>query len=88
MKEIFESEVAQILPGLLPEVARESIAIRSNGKPIAYVISPLEFETTRLARAKRALAALEELSSEIARNAVEQGLDRDELVTDLDRKAR
>jgi hypothetical protein len=48
----------------------------------------LEFETTRLARAKRAVAALDELSSEIARNAVEQGLDRDELVTDLDRKAR
>jgi hypothetical protein len=38
MREIFESEVAQVLPGLLPEVARESIAIRSNGKPIAYVI--------------------------------------------------
>jgi PHD/YefM family antitoxin component YafN of YafNO toxin-antitoxin module len=75
-------------PRSFTEVEKEGVAIRSNGEPIAYVISPQEFETTRLARAKRALTALDQLSSEISRNAVEQGLDRNESGRDLDRKAR
>ena len=88
MREILESEIAEVLPALLPEVAKEGVAIRSNGVPIAYVISPQEFETTRLARAKRALSALDDLSGEITKNAAEGGLDLHELVRDLDRKSR
>jgi PHD/YefM family antitoxin component YafN of YafNO toxin-antitoxin module len=86
MREILASEIAEVLPALLAEVAKEGVAIRSNGVPIAYVISPQEFETTRLARAKKALEALDDLSAEMTRNADEQGLGLHELVRDLDRK--
>jgi len=88
MKEILESEIATVLPSMLHEVDRESIAIRSDGRPVAYLVSPREFETTREARGKQAIEALKALQTEVALNVEQHGLSVDELMRDLDRKAR
>jgi PHD/YefM family antitoxin component YafN of YafNO toxin-antitoxin module len=88
MKEILESEIATALPSMLREVDRESIAIRSGGRPVAYLVSPREFETTREARAKQAIEAMEALQTEVATNIEQCGLSMDELMRDVDRKAR
>jgi len=87
MKEILESEIATALPALLNDVERESIAIRNNGRLVAYLVSPREFEATREFKAHRLLEASRALSDEIAVNVAEHGLDLDELMRDLDRKA-
>jgi len=87
MKEILESEIATALPALLNEVERGSIAIRNNGRLVAYLVSPREFEATREFRGRLAIAAMDALSAEIAANVEQHGLDLDELMRVLDRKA-
>jgi len=86
MRAIAQSEVASALPGLLRDVEREAVAIEDNGRQVAYLVSPQEYETTREAKTKRLVEATAALQNEIAKNAREKGLDLGELMRDLDRK--
>ena len=86
MRAISESEVVSSLPRLLREVEREAVAIESEGREVAYLVSPQEYATTREARTRRLLEAMEALQDEVAKNASKQGLDINDLARDLDRK--
>jgi antitoxin (DNA-binding transcriptional repressor) of toxin-antitoxin stability system len=86
MRAIAQTEIASALPGLLREVEKESVAIESDGRQVAYLVSPREHATTREAETKRLLEATAALQDEIAKNVREKGLDLDELMRDLDRK--
>jgi len=88
MREILESEIATELPGLLSVVERESIAIRSDGRSVAYLISAQQFESTSEFKRQRLLEASRALSDEIEQNVARHGLDLDELMRDLDRKQK
>jgi PHD/YefM family antitoxin component YafN of YafNO toxin-antitoxin module len=88
MREILESEIATELPGLLSVVERESIAIRSDGAPVAYLVSPRQFESTNEFKRQKLLEASRALSDDIQANVAKHGLDLDELMRDLDRKRK
>ena len=86
MRAISQSEVASCLPRLLCEVETEAVAIESEGREVAYLVSPREYATTREAKTKRLFEAMAALQDEVAKNASEKGLDLNELARDLDRK--
>ena len=86
MPVVSQSEVMASLPRLLREVDKEAVAIESEGREVAYLVSPREYATTREAKTRRLLEAMSELQDEVAKNASEKGLDLNELAKDLDRK--
>ena len=86
MRAIAQTEIASALPGLLREVEKESVVIESDGRQVAYLVSPEEYATTREAKTKHLLESMSALQDEIQRNVREKGLDLNELMRDLDRK--
>ena len=87
MRTVSQNEAASSLPSLLQGVEQGAVAIQQDGREIAYLISPKEFETTREARNQRLLDASDALSAEIAKNVREKGLSLEDLMRSLDRKA-
>ena len=87
MRTVSQYEAASSLPSLLQRVEQGAVAIQQDGREIAYLISPEEFETTREARRQRLIEATNALSAEIAKNVREKGLSLDDLMRSLDRKA-
>ena len=66
---------------------RGTVAIQQDGREIAYLVSPEEFATMREASRQRLIDASNAASAEIAKNVREKGLDLDDLMRSLDRKA-
>ena len=87
MRTVTQSEAASSLASLLQETEQGAVAIQQDGREVAYLISPEEFETTREARRQRLIDASNAASAEIAKNVREKGLDLDDLMRSLDRKA-
>ena len=87
MRTVSQNEAASSLPSLLQGVEQGAVAIQQDGREIAYLISPKEFETTREARNQRLLDASNALSAEIAKIVREKGLSLEDLMRSLDRKA-
>ena len=92
MRVVAQSDIVNSLPSLLEDFAHENVpheavAIQSDGRNVAFVISPEEYETIHLARNQRLIAATERLSSRIAERAEADGLDLGDLMRSLDRKA-
>jgi len=87
MRAISQSEAVSSISALLDELDKEPVVIRKDGRDIAYLISPDEFETTREARTRRLLDISDIASAEIEENVRLKGLDRFELMKSLERKA-
>ena len=87
MRAVSESEVLATLPSILKKVETESVAIQQDGREVAYIISPQEYEFTREAKRQRLVRATKTLSDEIQTAVREKGLDLDDLMSSLDRKA-
>ena len=83
---ISQEEFATSAPELLQAVGDQTILIERDGKTVAALVSAEQYESTREARGRRAIAAMNRLSDAIeASGATEQELK--ELEAALDRKA-
>ena len=81
------NEAVSSLPSLLQGVEQGAVAIQQDEREIAYLVSPEQFATTREASRQRLIDASHAASAEIAKNVREKGLDLDDLMRSLDRKA-
>lgn len=67
---------------LVKQVTQQTVLIQRNGETVAVLTSPQEYETTREARAQRALDSLHAFQAHMASSATPEELE--ELVKELD----
>ena len=87
MRSVSQSDAPSLLPSLLEQVAREPVVIQRDGREIAYLISPEEYAIGRDPSTQGLLQAYQALATEIAENVQRKGLDVEDLMKSLDRKA-
>ena len=73
-----DSELAQVL-------GRETVLVQKDGETVAVIVSPLEYESTREARAERAIEAMMAFRSHM--QSVATPAELEELERELDLKA-
>lgn len=65
MRTVAITEAELVLSSLIDQVASEPLAIERNGEPVAFIVSPAEYATTRAARGMAAVDALNRVHGEI-----------------------
>ncbi len=87
MRVVSQAEATSSLGALLEVVEEGAVAIQKDGREIAYLISPEEFECTREAKRQHLTQASQAASAEIAENVRLKDLNLEELMRSLDRKS-
>ena len=82
---ISQEEFVNSASDLLQVVGKQTVFIQKEGNTVAVIVSPAEYESTREARAERAIRAMDRLGEYMQTVATPEELD--ELEKALDRKA-
>jgi PHD/YefM family antitoxin component YafN of YafNO toxin-antitoxin module len=82
---ISQEEFVESASDLVQVVGQQTVFIEKDGKPVAAIVSIAEYESTREAKAERAIAAMWAFREQMQASATTEELE--ELERALDRKA-
>ena len=82
---VSHSELIGNAPDLARVVGRETVLVQKDGETVAFIVSPSEYESTREAKAMRAIDAMMAFRNHM--QSVATPAELEELERELDRKA-
>jgi hypothetical protein len=82
---VLERELIGNVPELAKVLGRETVLVQKDGETVAMIVSPSEYESTREARAKRAIDAMMAFRNHM--QSVATPAELEELERELDLKA-
>ena len=86
MRTVSENDAVITLPSIIDELGSESVAIERDGKDVAVLISPLEYESIRQMKIKRLMESMDRIATSV-QSSVKDETELEELMRSLDRKA-
>jgi prevent-host-death family protein len=86
MRTVSQSDAVATLPALLDEVTSQPVAIVRNGKEVAVLVTPEEYELIRHQKIQRLFDSMDAISTSV-QNTVKDDADTQDLLRILDRKA-
>ena len=86
MRTVSENDAVVTLPSIIDELGSESVAIERDGKDVAVLISPEEYESIRQMKIKRLLESMDRIATSVQSKAKDEA-ELEELMRSLDRKA-
>jgi len=86
MRTVSENDAVITLPSIIDELGSESVAIERDGKDVAVLRSPVEYESIRQMKIKRLMESMDRIATSVQSN-VKDETELEELMRSLDRKA-
>lgn len=86
MRTVSENDAVITLPSIIDELGSESVAIERDGKDVAVLISPVEYESIRRMKIKRLMESMNQIATSVQNN-IKNEAELEELMRSLDRKA-
>jgi PHD/YefM family antitoxin component YafN of YafNO toxin-antitoxin module len=65
MRTVSENDAVVTLPSIIDELGSESVAIERDGKDVAVLMSPVEYESTRRMKIKRLVESMDRIATSV-----------------------
>lgn len=86
MRTVSENDAVVTLPSIIDELGSESVTIERDGKDVAVLIAPGEYESIRRMKIERLVESMDRIATSV-QNSVKSEAELEELMRSLDRKA-